>query len=259
MEQTLSKFQPPKNETVADLHTGWTVLCEKCIYNQYFMNTHKVDLFIHTVKYSAFCSWAREQWADLAYDRLLDKYKSQETAMAEDLHDKENKQDCMDVPATDSMSLDTACISEGYRRVSFQDLLQMWPCPCYLSCYPAFDIQCGKCGHSNHWECMCHPRTTSRSLSRRAENGGSGIRHQSRYWHRGARNQSQSQKGQKNTCNNNQAKPKLQQQQMYTFSSLLKAMHLDAEEFLCKSLEKFTGMTPPGWIKTETKGTYRHW
>ena len=47
------------------------------------MNTCKVDVFIHAVKLFAVHLWEMEQLADLAYERLLHKAKSHESAMAE--------------------------------------------------------------------------------------------------------------------------------------------------------------------------------
>ena len=40
------------------------------------MNTCKVDLFIHAVKYFVIRSWTREQPDDLVYDWLLDETKN---------------------------------------------------------------------------------------------------------------------------------------------------------------------------------------
>ena len=69
------------------------------------MNTHKVDLFNLAVKYFAVCSWAREQPADLAYYKLLDKVTSHETAVAEYHHRKVHIQDSTAFPATVSVSI----------------------------------------------------------------------------------------------------------------------------------------------------------
>ena len=56
------------------------------------MNMRKEDLFIHVMKCIAVCSQVREQSAKLAYDRLLDKAESYETAVADYDHDKESQQ-----------------------------------------------------------------------------------------------------------------------------------------------------------------------
>ena len=53
------------------------------------MNTHEDDLFKHVVKYFAACSLAREQPADLTYEKFLGKAKIDETAVANHHHNKE--------------------------------------------------------------------------------------------------------------------------------------------------------------------------
>ena len=73
------------------------------------MNTCNVDLFIHAVKYYSVYTWAREHAADLAYDRLLNKVKSHDTAMAEYHLDK----DFMAFPATVSISIDAVQSNES--------------------------------------------------------------------------------------------------------------------------------------------------
>ena len=95
-----------ENESIADLHTRITLLLEKCNYNQYCMNTCKVQLFVHEIKFFIVCSLGREQLADLGYDRLLDKAESHETAMAEYHLDNKSRQDSMAFPAMFSTSID---------------------------------------------------------------------------------------------------------------------------------------------------------
>ena len=51
------------------------------------MNTHKVNLFIHTVKYFAIRSLRGKEPADVADGKLLDKVKSHKLAVAEYNHE----------------------------------------------------------------------------------------------------------------------------------------------------------------------------
>ena len=143
---------------------------ERCNYNQCCMTTHKFDLFIHAVKYFDVCSCTREQPADLAYDRLLDKAKSHETATAEYHLDNIGRKDSMTFPATVSTSIDAVGSTESYRspsmtcvRCGFMHTL--------LGHCPASGTQYGKCSHLNYWQHMYHTQKTSRSPSRRAESG----------------------------------------------------------------------------------------
>ena len=79
------------------------------------LHEYKVDLLIQAVKHFAVCSWARELPPDLAYDRLLDKARSHETAVAEYYLDKESRQDSIALLATFCASIDAVCSSESYR------------------------------------------------------------------------------------------------------------------------------------------------
>ena len=81
-KQTSNNFHQQEHESTAHLHTILTVLLDKCNYNHCCMSIRKIDLFIHAVKYFAIRFWAWELQADLAYDHLLDKAKSHETAVA---------------------------------------------------------------------------------------------------------------------------------------------------------------------------------
>ena len=80
------------------------------------MNTQKVDLLIH-IKHFTVCLWAREQSADLGYDKLLDNAKNHETAIANYHHDKENMQDSSGFP-----SIVTACM-DAIHPVRATDIL----------------------------------------------------------------------------------------------------------------------------------------
>ena len=83
-EYTLNNFHLQESGSIADLHKRLTVLLDKCNYNQCYMNTHKVVLFIHTLKSFVISACTREQPASLVYDDwLLDKAKSYEAAVVE--------------------------------------------------------------------------------------------------------------------------------------------------------------------------------
>ena len=132
-------------------------------------NINNVDLFIHVFTYFAHCSLAREQPADLPFDRLLDKAKSHENALAEYQPYQKNRQDSMAFPATVSTSIDAVNISESYRR-SLSRTCGRSSLHCNISgCCPASGTQCDKCGHPNHQQCLCYTRTPSRSPSRKVE------------------------------------------------------------------------------------------
>ena len=82
------------------------------------MNTHKVNLFFHAIKYFAIRSWAKEKPTDLAYDQLLDKAKCHKTAVGEYNHDKESRNASMLFPSTVSVSTDAVHLSDSYNRSS---------------------------------------------------------------------------------------------------------------------------------------------
>ena len=65
-EQNLYNLLQQENESIVDLLTRLSALLEKCNYNQCCMNTCKVHLFIHRVKYIPIRTWAREQQRKLS-------------------------------------------------------------------------------------------------------------------------------------------------------------------------------------------------
>ena len=80
-KQTLVNFHEQENESIADLHTRFTLLLEKCNYNQCYMNSHKVDLVIHAVIFFLYLLTVKEATIDLEYNKL--PLQSQE---AQDYH-----------------------------------------------------------------------------------------------------------------------------------------------------------------------------
>ena len=123
-------------KSIADPYIRRTVLLEKCNYNQCCMNTFKVDLFIHAVEYFCVHSWASEQPADVAHNRLLGKAKSHKNAMVEYHLDKESRKAPMALPATDCTSIDAVHFSENYKDLLPGPVTDVphshyfWPFPC---------------------------------------------------------------------------------------------------------------------------------
>ena len=209
------------------------------------MNTCKVDLFIHAVKYFPLHSWPREQLADLAYDRLLEKATSCETSLSEYHHSKESGQD----------SHRGSLLQWKLQNISFQDLGQMWPPSYYLWPLPciwhsvvsvniptissAFAIQ----------ECPYDPHPGEQKMV------APGIRPWSCSQCRRGRNQHQHKKAQKNTYYNNPNKtnPQTQQQNLSYKQSTLKTTHLDSEKFIVQKLIEIH------WKDSPKKAQNRSW
>ena len=128
------------------------------------MDIHKVYLFIHAIKYFAIRSWAREQPADLAYDQLLHKAKSQMTAVIEYNQDKESSQDSTAFPSASSHAVWS---SDWYNRCSPSRTCGKNGLLTNSSgCCPASSAQCV---HPNHWQCVGHTQTPSTSPSKRVD------------------------------------------------------------------------------------------
>ena len=128
-------------------------------------------LFIGAVKYFFNRSWAKEQPGDLAYDLLLDQAKSHEKGLAEHNYDKDSRQDSIIFPAIVSASIDAVLFSDLYNCHSPSRTCGRCGLTHNSSGHcPASGAQCGKCGHPNHCQCMCHTHKTSISSSQRKHN-----------------------------------------------------------------------------------------
>ena len=82
------------------------------------MNTFKVNLFIHILKYSTVHSWAREQPADLSYYKLPDMARSYETAVVDYHHYKEIHEGSSAFHSSVSNSVEAIQPSKSYRHYS---------------------------------------------------------------------------------------------------------------------------------------------
>ena len=89
-KQTLNDFQQQENELIADLHTRLTVLLEKCNYNQCYMNTHYIGLFIHAVEYFCCLFMGKGRASRFSTGQILDKAKLPETTVAQYHYNKWN-------------------------------------------------------------------------------------------------------------------------------------------------------------------------
>ena len=78
----------------------------------------KLIYLFHAVEYLAIWSWAREQPADLAYNRLLDRTKSHMTVLAEYYQGKESRWDFTAFPTTVSTSINAVCSKENNSKHS---------------------------------------------------------------------------------------------------------------------------------------------
>ena len=101
-----------------------------------------------------------EQPAYLAYDRLFDKAKSHETAVAGYHLGKESRQDYMSFPATVSTYIDAVCSSKYYRISPSRTCGRCSNIHIISTHCLASSAQYGKCGCPNHFsECatLGHP------------------------------------------------------------------------------------------------------
>ena len=145
------------------------------------MNPQKVYLFIHAVNYFiniANWSWAREEPADLACDRLLRKSKSHDTAVSENHQGKESRQDSS-FSTTVFTFIDAVCSRENYsRHIPSRTCGRCGLTHNSSSHCLASSAQCDKCGLPNHWQHVCHICSPSIKITiqkRRQLNKGNAI------------------------------------------------------------------------------------
>ena len=132
------------------MYSRLTLLHEKCNYNQCCIHTHKIDLFNHAVKCLTIQFWARKLPADIAYDRLLDKSKSPDTAVVEYNQGKESWQVSMAFPAMVSTYIDGIYSKDNYSRHSpYRTCGRCGLTHNSSSHCPTSGTQYGKCSHPN--------------------------------------------------------------------------------------------------------------
>ena len=150
----------PVDHSVLKLH-GWYVWEGRSIPSRYLPPYKNIDdpfvgshitgnalyihylvfllMFLHTRKYFVVCSLSREQPADIAFDRLLNKAKSYDTAMADYHHDKEPCQDPSAFPSKSvSLQMPFAQVKNMDTPIQLSETKQWYthypqPLPCIQS------------------------------------------------------------------------------------------------------------------------------